>query len=316
MPWSQSSFAKHNHSLTGPQSGHAARIANAVLRKSGDEGMSIAVANKYFQKARGGIVGYDEGGGILDPTSDNPGLTPTSGSMSPIQRGMAQRYSSLPTEKLAELAVMMGGSPQGQMIQRILAQKRTMPEQAPYEEEQASRASGGVLERPPPSTHFDQSPGSTAFSGAKGYLHGPTAGRADDIMTHAPAGSHVIPADVVAGFGEGNSMAGANAWSKMLQMGPGGIPMPSGGGGRRMGMPAPPAPYRDPSQKARGGAQADMRPVALSHGEFVVTPEEVMALGQGDMERGHVILDEIIVEARKEIIAQMSKLPKPVGMKK
>jgi hypothetical protein len=270
--------------------------------------MSIAVANKHFQSR-------DEGGGILDPTSDNPGVTPTSTSMSPIQRGMAQRYSSLSAEKLAELAVMMGGSPQGQMIQQILAQKRAMPEQSPHEEDQASRAAGGVLQRAPPSTHFDQNPGDTAYDGAKGYLHGPTAGRADDIMTHAPAGSHVIPADVVAGFGEGNSMAGANAWTKMLQMGPGGIPMPQGGGGRRMGMPAPPAPYRDPTAKASGGA-TDMRPVALSHGEFVVTPEQVLALGQGDMEKGHAILDKIIVESRKEIIAQMSKLPKPVGMKK
>lgn len=310
MPWSGSSFAKHNHSLSGPQSDHAARIANAVLRRSGDEGMSIAVANKHFQ-------GRDEGGGIVDPAGgETGGLRPTTQTMSPIQRGMAQRYSSLSTEKLAELAVMMGGSPQGQMIQQILAQKRSMPEQPDHEEDQASRAQGGVLQRAPPSTHFDQNPGSTAFDGAKGYLHGPTAGRADDIMTQAPAGSHVIPADVVAGFGEGNSMAGANAWTKMLQMGPGGIPMPQGGGGRRMGIPAPPAPYHEPSQKARGGAQADMRPVALSHGEFVVTPEQVLALGQGDMEKGHAILDQIIVASRKEIIAQMSKLPKPVGMKR
>jgi hypothetical protein len=271
--------------------------------------MSIAVANKHFQSR-------DEGGGIVDPAGgETGGLRPTSQTMSPMQRGMAQRYSSLSTEKLAELAVMMGGSPQGQMIQQILAQKRSMPEQSPHEEEQASRAAGGVLQRAPPSVHFNQNPGDTAYDGAKGYLHGPTAGRADDIMTQAPAGSHVIPADVVAGFGEGNSMAGANAWTKMLQMGPGGIPMPQSSG-RRMGMPAPPAPYREPSQKARGGAQADMRPVALSHGEFVVTPEQVLALGQGDMEKGHAILDKIIVESRKEIIAQMSKLPKPVGMKK
>jgi hypothetical protein len=48
----------------------------------------------------------------------------------------------------------------------------------------------------------------------------------------------------------------------------------------------------------------------------VVTPEQVLARGGGDMEKGHAILDKIIVEARKEIIAQMSKLPKPVGMKR
>lgn len=279
-----------------------------ALAKSG---MSQSKVDEWLHSDRGKPWEHrEDGGGIVDPSSDDPGLRPTTQTMSPIQRGMAQRYSSLPTEKLAELAVMMGGSPQGQMIQQILAQKRTMPEQPDHEEDQASRAQGGVLERTPAMTRFNPNPGSTAFDGAQGYLHGPTAGRADDIMTQAPAGSHVIPADVVAGFGEGNSMAGANAWTKMLQMGPGGIPMPQSRG-RNM-MPSPPRPFQE---KASGGA-TDMRPVALSHGEFVVTPEQVLALGQGDMEKGHAILDKIIVESRKEIIAQMSKLPKPVGMKK
>lgn len=47
MPWSASSFAgKHNHSLKGAAASKAASIANAILKRGGDEGVAIATANK------------------------------------------------------------------------------------------------------------------------------------------------------------------------------------------------------------------------------------------------------------------------------
>jgi uncharacterized protein YdaT len=46
MPWDAASFKKHNHKLSTAQSGKAARQANAILKKTGDEGLAIAVANK------------------------------------------------------------------------------------------------------------------------------------------------------------------------------------------------------------------------------------------------------------------------------
>ncbi len=47
IPWSGKSFgAKHNHSLSGAGAAKAASIANAILKRSGDEGMAIATANK------------------------------------------------------------------------------------------------------------------------------------------------------------------------------------------------------------------------------------------------------------------------------
>ena len=53
MPWTGGSFkAKHNHKLSSEQASHAARIANAVLEHSGDEGMAIAVANKAVGKMK------------------------------------------------------------------------------------------------------------------------------------------------------------------------------------------------------------------------------------------------------------------------
>lgn len=51
MPWDAQSFKKkHNHNLTGKQAGKAADQANAILKKTGDEGMAIAVANRDAKK--------------------------------------------------------------------------------------------------------------------------------------------------------------------------------------------------------------------------------------------------------------------------
>lgn len=46
MPWSGSSFKSgHNKSLSGKQASKAARVANAILKRTGDEGLAIATAN-------------------------------------------------------------------------------------------------------------------------------------------------------------------------------------------------------------------------------------------------------------------------------
>lgn len=46
MPWTPGSFkSKHNKSLSPAQSAHAAKVANAILKQSGDEGKAIRIAN-------------------------------------------------------------------------------------------------------------------------------------------------------------------------------------------------------------------------------------------------------------------------------
>ena len=55
MPWpTGKSFAsKHNHAIAGtPAAGKAARIATAILKRGGDEGVAISVANKKVQGMR------------------------------------------------------------------------------------------------------------------------------------------------------------------------------------------------------------------------------------------------------------------------
>lgn len=52
MPWTGSSFKKHNKKLGDKAASKAADQANAILEKTGDEGMAIAVANKNAKKSR------------------------------------------------------------------------------------------------------------------------------------------------------------------------------------------------------------------------------------------------------------------------
>jgi uncharacterized protein YdaT len=52
MPWTKKSFKKHNHKLNDAQSEKAAKQANAILDKTGDEGLAIATANKNAKKKK------------------------------------------------------------------------------------------------------------------------------------------------------------------------------------------------------------------------------------------------------------------------
>ena len=60
MPWTGKSFAKrHNRKLKGKAASRAARQANAILSKTGDEGLAIAVANKNAKKRLQGRDVYE-----------------------------------------------------------------------------------------------------------------------------------------------------------------------------------------------------------------------------------------------------------------
>jgi hypothetical protein len=66
---------------------------------------------------------------------------------------------------------------------------------------------------------------------------------------------------------------------------------------------------------ARGGASrapAGHVPILAAGGEFVVSPEHVARLGDGDVHEGHRRLDKWVVETRRSIIRKMSHLRPPV----
>lgn len=325
-------------------------------------GLSEAKALEWAHADKGSPWKHAHGGGLLAHRPDAlthahaggggiaraPGgpITPSTQTMNPITMAAIQRYASLPPEKLAELATALGNSPQGQIVQRLLAQKRMMPTQP-----SPTQTSAPALTAPQPNALTAQPP--TALTGQKrggpvkremggpmtgiplssavpwwsrqeesmadrpatGFLSGLTGGRADAVRTSAPGGSYVLPADVVSGLGEGNSIAGARVIDEMLHTQPWGIQGTPVRGNR--GLPHPQA--RIPEAKGGGvqGADSAPRPVPvdLSHGEYVIHPRDVMRIGKGSMKRGHRVLDAWVLHERKKHVAKLKSLPGPVRPK-
>ena len=126
-----------------------------------------------------------------------------------------------------------------------------------------------------------------------GPLYGTTGGRADKLPGTARSGSHVLPADLVSHMGQGNTNAGLKRLDQMFKSGPYGMKIPQ----RR--------------RRADGGGVDDEIPVMLSDGEYVVAPEVVEAIGNGDVQAGHDILDQWIMHERQNAIQTLASLPPP-----
>jgi hypothetical protein len=107
------------------------------------------------------------------------------------------------------------------------------------------------------------------------------AGRTDHHDMNVPNGSFVIPADVVSGLGEGNSLAGMKVIERMF-----------------------------PQPRADGGSAAEPVPIAAAGGEVVLSPEQLTAKF-GDLDHAHKTMDHWVVHERKKIVKTMSKLPPP-----
>lgn len=263
-------------------------------------------------------------GGML-PVQNN-------GTANPMMQNSVQQYQQMTPEQLQQLVLRLGNTAQGQAAQRVLQQKRTMPTQStggapvmPMAPQTApvgtGMAEGGALHRaaggPSPSMEMPWFERTEARDATSGYLHGSTLGRADALRTTAPSGSYVLPADVVSGLGEGNSMAGARIVQQALGSGPWGTPLSHvthGAGPPRAPSINTRAPRLQSDAKGggvQGGEQPGHIPVMLSHGEFVVTPEQVRAIGGGNQKDGWKILDEFVKESRRRTIEKMKKLPGP-----
>ncbi len=164
-----------------------------------------------------------------------------------------------------------------------------------------------------------------------GLIGGSGAGRTDQIPLAVGGDSHVMPADVVSGLGQGHTLAGARILDASLKTGPWGVPFPHEARGH--GPPAPPhvpTPGTSPtgiersmmSGLAEGGPTKKTSILAAS-GEFVVEPEVVEELGrrviaedpkkgnQNPMTLGHEALDALIARVRKFNIDWLKHAPPP-----
>lgn len=123
-----------------------------------------------------------------------------------------------------------------------------------------------------------------------GPIHSPVAGRTDHLPMHVPAGSYVIPADVVSGYGEGNTMAGFKRLNMTF--------------GHKGGAP---------KGKAEGGAAMAGEPVPIvaAGGEYVIHPDVIVKIGGGNIERGHKELDDFVNSSRAKTVKTLQKLPGP-----
>lgn len=144
-------------------------------------------------------------------------------------------------------------------------------------------------------------------------------GRTDNHPMAVGSGAYVLPADHVSSMGQGNTAAGMSVLNQMF--GPSG---PYGVGKspsirRGAGVPKPPSIKTKGVARADGGFAPEMameepaEPVDImaAGGEFVIPPEYVAAVGNGDMKRGHDILDKWVVSNRKNHISTLRKLPGP-----
>jgi hypothetical protein len=130
-----------------------------------------------------------------------------------------------------------------------------------------------------------------------GPVRAPTPGRTDLYPKDAPDGSYVIPADIVSALGDGNSDAGH---ARLDQMFPTAPRSPKTGMMRHNKIPAP---------RASGGRV----PIIVAGGEYVLSPDQVAAAGNGDIEAGKNALDDLVQWVRKEHQQTLATLPGPKG---
>lgn len=123
-----------------------------------------------------------------------------------------------------------------------------------------------------------------------GLVKDPTPGRTDRLPTSMPADSYVIPADIVSGMGQGNTLAGAKILDAIFRAHGGATP-----------------------HRAEGGATpaAARVPVIVAGGEYIVPPDRVRSVGGGDAAEGHKLLDSFTRRHRVNLVRRLKTLPGP-----
>ena len=144
----------------------------------------------------------------------------------------------------------------------------------------------------------------------KGPIVSDVPGRTDKHLTHVSSGSFVIPADIVSGHGQGNTLAGMNTLQKMFKMGP------------HAANPSRIPGASSAIHKFSKGGKADQHvgkpvPVKLAGGEIVVPPEnahETMCRITGKkltLDQAHAAMDQWVLNERKKLRKQLAALPGP-----
>lgn len=145
-----------------------------------------------------------------------------------------------------------------------------------------------------------------------GPLNVAIPGRTDRLPIHVYSGSYVLPADIVSGLGEGNTLAGNEIVKRMLQVGDFGQKGFRGGGRalyERYGLRG--YYHGGNTHVPWTGDATSVVPVIVAGGEYIITPQQVMQIGEGDLNRGHAVLDAFVKSQRRLLRKTLGKLPGP-----
>lgn len=253
-----------------------------------------------LEAAKGGAIsGYAEGGGV--PHRDIGGIV---GSEAPQFMGLLKDV-----EPIMQAAAF---------VAPFLNKGGTVPEKAAGGDVPGVQSDTSMLMHREAGETFHQS----------GLLNSAGPGRTDTIHTNVPAGAYIVPADVVAGLGESNTLAGSAVIDKMFGTGPYGVKQPhihGGKGAPSASAPRPISPDSEPAgvdthfinsvgsgAYAKGGHVGEKAPVVLAGGEHSIPPDAIIKKF-GSLKKGHRILDHWCVMMRQKNIKDLKSLPNPVG---
>jgi hypothetical protein len=145
-----------------------------------------------------------------------------------------------------------------------------------------------------------------------GFIESDTAGRTDRLPYNVAADSFVMPADVVSGLGQGNSLAGARIMDAILGSGaPYGAPLAGGRRGRASGGAAP-----------AQGAPDEPAGVILAGGEYLIHRAHLERFGhrlravgkskaKTDLAAGHEWARDFVKKIRAETKRFLAHAPEP-----
>lgn len=171
-----------------------------------------------------------------------------------------------------------------------------------------SHLAGGGLSMPSPSfsdrgAARELQMGDTFHPG--GLFTGGAGGRTDQLPRAVAADSFVIPADVISGIGQGDTMAGSKIMDGILSSGPFGTRLPRG-------------------RRADGGNASDggISHVLVAGGEYLVNRDKVAELGRrvrlggksrarSDLAAGHEALRTMVDKVRNHQKKFLATAPKP-----
>ena len=137
-----------------------------------------------------------------------------------------------------------------------------------------------------------------------GPIRSAVPGRTDHIPLNVPNGSYVLPAQHVSHLGQNNTEAGFAVLGRMFKT-------PHIAHGHLPSAPKPPSSKFSAHGGRAEDGDDDSVPIMAAGGEFVLHPDIVRDIGDGNLDHGHRILDEWIKRTKEVHAKTIAKLPGP-----